>query len=158
MALGVEKAFDLDDPLVTSLLAMAATRVKDIQDVTLGEIREALQYASANGWSIDQLVRGDETQRGLRDIVDEVYKDRARTIARTELGEAQNAATVARYKEAGVKAVEILDNGAEDDDEECKVANGQVWSVAYFAKNALEHPNCTRAAAPVFGDVTLDRG
>lgn len=158
VSLGVEKAFDLDDPLVTSLLALAATRVKDIHEVTLGEIREALKFASENGWGVDQLVRGDETQRGLRDIVDEVYKDRARTIARTELGEAQNAATASRYKEAGVKAVEILDNGAEDDDEECKIANGQIWSLKYFSSHALEHPNCTRAAAPVFGEVDVDRG
>lgn len=158
VALGVQKAFDLDDPLVTQLLALAATRVKDIHDGTMAEIREALQYASQNGWGVDQLVRGSEEQRGLREIVDETYKDRARVIARTELGEAQNAATVSRYGEAGVKAVEILDNGSEDDDEECKIANGQIWSLKYFASHALEHPNCTRAAAPVFGDAELDRG
>jgi len=156
-ALGVEKAFDLEDPLVTRLLEMAGTRVKDIHDVTLQEIRDALKYGGEQGWSVDQLVRGDENQPGLRSIVDEVYKDRARTIARTELGEAQNAATVSRYKEAGVGNVEIFDNGNEDDDDECKIANGQIWSLSYFAGNTLEHPNCTRAAAPVFDDVKPDR-
>ena len=47
-------------------------------------------------------------------------------------------------KEAGVKLVEILDNGATDDDEECQVANGQIWTLSYFSSNSLEHPNCTR--------------
>lgn len=156
--LGIEKAFDLTDPMVTKLLEMAATNVKDIHETTMEEIRAALKYGNDNGWSIDQLVRGDENQRGLRSIVDETYKDRAKVIARTELGDAQNAATVERYKEAGVTKVEILDNGSTDDDEECKIANGQIWTLKYFNANRLEHPNCTRAAAPYFGEGDPDRG
>lgn len=156
--LGVEKAFDLTDPLVTQTVKMAATRVKEINDTTMQEIRDALKYGNENGWSVDQLVRGDENQPGLRAIVDETYKNRARTIARTELGEAQNSATVKRYGDAGVKLVEILDGGSADDDVECNAANGQIWTLAYFNANRLEHPNCTRAAAPVFDDVTPDRG
>lgn len=156
--LGVEKVFDLTDPLVGQVLKLAAQNVKDIHDTTMQEIRDVLKYGNEQGWSIDQLVRGDENQTGLRSIVDETYKDRARTIARTELGDAQNSATVSRYKEAGVKVVEILDNGSTDDDAECQVANGQIWTLNYFNANRLEHPNCTRAAAPVFDDVKPDRG
>lgn len=156
--LGVEMAFDLTDPMVGKLLEMAGTNVKEIHATTLEEIREALKYGNENGWSVDQLVRGDENQPGLRSIVDETYKDRARVIARTELGDAQNAATVERYKEAGVKLVEILDNGSTDDDEECKIANGQIWTLKYFNAHRLEHPNCTRAAAPYFGEGEPDRG
>jgi len=156
--LGVEKAFDLEDPIISQMLKLAAQNVKDINDTTMQEIRDALKYGNDNGWGIDQLVRGDAEHAGLRDIVDETYKGRARTIARTELGDAQNAATVSRYREAGAKLVEILDNGATDDDEECQVANGQIWTLSYFDANRLEHPNCTRAAAPVFDDVTPDRG
>jgi len=158
LTLGVEKAFDLSDPAVTEVLKMAATRVKDIQSETLSSIRETLKYGSDNGWSIDQIVRGDAEHRGLREVVDETYKGRAETIARTELGDAQNAATVSRYGEAGVKLVEILDGGGEDDDLECNEANGQIWTLSYFNANRLEHPRCTRCAAPVFDDVTPDRG
>jgi len=156
--LGVEKAFDLEDPLVGQLLKLAAQNVKDIHDETLSQIRDVLKYGNEQGWGIDQLVRGDDQQAGLRNIVDELYKGRAQTIARTELGDAQNSATVSRYKEAGVKLVEILDNGSTDDDDECKIANGEIWTLSYFNENRLEHPNCTRAAAPVFDDVTADRG
>jgi len=157
-SLGVELAFDLTDPIVTEALENAATQVKEINDTTMEAIRETLTYGNENGWSLDQLVRGDENQAGLRDIVDETYKDRARVIARTELGEAQNNATVARYKDAGVGLVEILDNGSTDDDEECKQANGEIWTLEYFSSHTLEHPNCTRAAAPYFGDGKPDRG
>lgn len=155
--LGVEVAFDLTDPIVTEALKFAAGRVKEINDTTMEAIRETLTYGNENGWSIDQLVRGDATQAGLRDIVDEVYKDRARVIARTELGEAQNNASVARYQDAGVGLVEILDNGDTDDDEECQIANGQIWTLEYFSAHVLEHPNCTRTAAPYFGDGKPDR-
>lgn len=156
--LGVTTAFDLTDPIVTEVLQSAARSVREITSTTLDEIRGALIYANENGWSVDQLVRGDENQPGLRDIVDETYQGRAENIARTELGEAQNQATVSRYEAAGVSLVEILDNGSTDDDEACQVANGQIWTLAYFSENVLEHPNCTRAAAPYFGDAKPDRG
>jgi len=160
VSLGIEKAFDLTDPTVTYVLRMAGTRVKEIESTTLDALREALKYGNDNGWSVDMLVRGDPENGipGLRDIIDETYKDRARVIARTELGEAQNTATSMRYRDAGVKLVEILDNGSDDDDEECKIANGQIWTLTYFESHSLEHPNCTRAAAPYFGDASPDRG
>ena len=160
VSLGIEKTFDLTDPTVTYVLRMAGTRVKEIESTTLDALREALKHGSDNGWSVDMLVRGDPENGipGLRDIIDETYKDRARVIARTELGEAQNTATSMRYRDAGVKLVEILDNGSDDDDEECKIANGQIWTLTYFESHSLEHPNCTRAAAPYFGDASPDRG
>lgn len=154
-ALGVAIAFDLADPLVTQVLGKAATRVLDINQTTLEALRSALEQASEAGWGVDQLVRGDPANGipGLRDIVEETYKGRAETIARTELGEAQNAATAGRYKAAGVDRVEILDNGNEaTDDADCIDANGQIWTLSYFEANPLQHPNCTRAAAPYFGD------
>ena len=156
--LGVTTAFDLTDPIVTEALQSAAQSVKDITSTTLEEIQGALTYANENGWSVDQLVRGDETQPGLRSIVDETYQGRAENIARTELGEAQNQATISRYEAAGVGLVEILDNGSTDDDVECQEANGQIWTLEYFSEHVLEHPNCTRAAAPYFGDAKPDRG
>lgn len=157
--LGLTKAFDLTDPLVTEVLAGAGTQVKDIAQTTLEAVRSALQYASEQGWSVDQLVRGDAENgiRGLREIVSEAYKDRARTIARTELGNAQNEAASKRYAAAGVEKVEILDNGSDDDDEECKIANGQIWSLEYFSSHTLEHPSCTRTAAAYFGEKAPDK-
>lgn len=146
LALGVEKAFDLSDPLVVEVIAGAGTRAKDITQTTLEALREILMQGAAEGWSVDDLAKR------IRGVVEETYRHRAEAIARTELGWAQNTATVERYREAGVSKVEILDNGLADDDEPCQEANGQIWSLAYFADHPLEHPNCTRAAAPYFGE------
>ena len=159
LALGVELNFELTDPLVSEALKMAGANVREIHQTTLQQLQDALVYANEQGWGIDQLVRGDSENGipGLRDLIEETYKDRARNIARTELGEAQNAATVSRYESAGVSLVEILDNGSTDDDDECKEANGQIWTLTYFSEHMLEHPSCTRAAAPYFGNNPPDR-
>jgi hypothetical protein len=152
VALGVDIAFDLTDPAVTRALRMAGAHVREIEGTVKDAMKEALTYGNENGWSIDQLVRGDATQRGLRDIIDETYKNQSRAITRSELGQAQNAATAERYKEAGVQKVEILDGGADDSAPACDLANGQIWTVELFEANSLQHPNCSRAAAPYFGD------
>lgn len=154
IALGVEKAFDLSDPAVVEVTRLAGTRVKDIQQATLDALRESLAYGAEQGWSVDDLVNGDLENgiRGLRDIIAETYQDRARTVARAELGEAQNTATVARYAEAGLKAVEILDGGADDSAPACQQANGKIWTLALFDQHHLQHPNCSRCAVPYFGD------
>lgn len=152
VTLGIEKAFDLSDPAVTRALEMAGEHVQEIQGTTKQALIEALQHASENGWSIDQLVRGDGDQPGLRDIIEETYKNRSRAVAISELGHAQNAATAERYKDAGVEKVEILDGGADDSAPACELANGQIWTVDLFEANPMQHPNCSRAAAPYFGD------
>jgi len=156
VALGVDIAFDLTDPSVTRALRMAGAHVKEIEGTVKDAMKEALTYGNENGWSIDQLVRGDATQRGLRDIIDETYKNQSRAIARSELGQAQNAATSERYKDAGVQKVEILDGGADDSAPACDLANGQIWTVELFEQNSLQHPNCSRAAAPYFGDAEAE--
>ncbi len=152
LALGVELAFDLTDPAVTRALQMAGEHVKEIQGTVLDAVKEALVYANENGWSIDQLVRGDGTQRGLREIIDETYKNQSRAIARSELGQAQNAAAAERFRSAGVTKVEILDGGAEDSAPACNLANGQIWTVDLLDAHRLQHPNCSRCPAPYFGD------
>ena len=152
VALGVDVAFDLGDPAVTRALRMAGTHVKEIEGTVLDAMRETLQYGADNGWGVDQLVRGDANMRGLRDVIDETYKNQSRAIARSELGQAQNAATAERYKAAGLGKVEILDGGADDSAPACNLANGQIWTVDLFESHPLQHPNCSRAAAPYFGD------
>ena len=152
VALGVETVLDLSDPLVTEILAGAGTRVKQIQETTLEELRALLKYGNDNGWSIDHLARGDPENGipGLRDLIEETYKDRARTIARTELGNAQNTAAVGRFGAAGVEKVFVMDNGLDDDDEPCKEVNGTVQTLKWAREHPLQHPNCTRAFAPEF--------
>ncbi|CAK0773935.1 Phage portal protein [Gammaproteobacteria bacterium] len=157
LSLGITAAFDMTDPAVTYALSKAGGDVKDITATTRAALQDALKYGNEQGWSIQQLVKGDETQPGIQSIVEETYKGRSETIARTELGDAQNDVTSQRYKANGVSLVSILDNGDSDDDDECKIADGQVWTIDYFESNRLEHPNCTRCSYPIFDDVTPDR-
>jgi HK97 family phage portal protein len=152
IALDSRVQFDANDPLVTAVLEKAGERVREINQATLADLRTLLQRGNELGLSIDALVDGvpDEGIRGLRDFVAETYKGRARTIARTELGTAQNEATVGRYEAAGVRKVLVFDNGLTDDDQPCIDANGAVWTLERARANPLSHPNCSRAFAPYF--------
>ncbi len=158
LSIGVTVAFDLTDPSITRMLSKAAESVKGITETTRNALIDALHYGNEQGWSIQQLVRGDEGHAGLSSIIEESYKGRATTIARTELGNAQNTVTSERYKASGIENVGIEDNGDTDDDDECKEANGQIWTLEYFNAHPLEHPNCTRCAYAILKDVTPDKG
>lgn len=149
LSLGVTVAFDLTDPSVSAALSKAGNNVIMISRTTREALREALVYGNEHGWSIQQLVRGDENQPGIRQIVEQTYKNRATTIARTELGNAQNSVAIDRYGGAGVAEVRVLDNGDDDDDEPCQILNGTTQTLAWAREHPLEHPNCTRAFVPV---------
>lgn len=157
LSLGVVIDFELTDPAISKMLASAGSEVRDISETTRSALQNALKYGNEQGWSIQELVRGDENQPGLRSIVEETYKNRSVTIARTELGNAQNSVTLNRYGTSGVDNVGVLDNGDTDDDDECKQANGQVWSRSYAENNPLEHPNCTRCFFPILEAVEPDQ-
>lgn len=151
-ALDVELAFDESDPAVVAALAQSGARIADISETTAAAVRDLLQYGAAEGWSIDQLVRGTDERPGLRDLVEQTYRGRARTIARTETAYGQAIATTERYRATGVRKVLILDNGQDDPDDACRQLNGTVQTLEWYQQNQLGHPNCTRAAAPSFDD------
>jgi hypothetical protein len=72
-------------------------------------------------------------------------ESRSLMIARTETGFAYNRGGLKMYDESGVKLVYVTDG---DYDEDCRAANGQVWTTEYASINALQHPNCVRTFAP----------
>jgi hypothetical protein len=147
-ALDVDIAFEQIDPAVVAALKQSGARITDIMDTTRDSVRDLLQYGAEQGWTIDELVRGDESHPGLRDTVAQTYKGRARNIARTELGTAQAVATVERYDAAGVKKVIIFDGGSDDSDDVCTGLNGTSQTLAWYEANPLQHPSCVRAAGP----------
>lgn len=149
-ALDVDIAFEQSDPAVVAALKRSGENITGIMDTTREKVKDLLQYGAEQGWTIDELVRGDDTHPGLRDTVQQTYKGRARAIARTELGTAQAVATVERYDAAGVKKVVIFDGGSEDSDDVCTGLNGTSQTLAWYEANPLQHPNCVRAAGPDF--------
>ncbi len=158
LELGVDVAFDLGDPAVAKALEGAGTRVKGIQETTLAALRESAQYAAAQGWSVEHWVRGDSALgiRGLRDIVEETYKGRAKTIARTELATCQQIAGLTRYQNAGIKTCLVLDNGFDDSAPQCVAlgqgGKGSIVPIEWAAAHLLGHPNCVRSTSAAFPD------
>lgn len=67
---------------------------------------------------------------------------------RTQSAVILNAGAGNAALELGSPGVAISDGGPGDVDEPCRVANGQVWSVAYWLAHLIEHPNCRRSGAP----------
>lgn len=147
-ALGVDIAFEQSDPAVVAAVKQSGSRVKDINDTTRDAIRMVLETGAEQGWTIGQLISGVGEDAGLRDVVSESYQGRSRAIARTELGEAQQTASIERYDATGVENVIVFDGGSEDSDEDCNQLDGTVQTLAWARANTLGHPNCVRCFGP----------
>ena len=149
-ALGVEIAFELSDPAVVKVLKSAGDRVAMIKESTRAELQDLLSHAANEGWTIDMLVEGDGDTPGLQALIEETYQGRARAIARTELGTAQQVVAVDRYDQTGLKGVVVFDGGGDDSDDECNALNGTTQTLAWARANPLGHTNCVRCFGAAF--------
>lgn len=142
--------FDPELPIFSNVLRNAGTKINDVSRTAL---RKQLQVGNQAGYSLDQIVRGvpKDNYRGLRSVVRETYKNRSKTIARTEVATAQNTGTAGRYKAAGVTEVIIQDG---DEDDLCAPYDGTRQSIDWALDNPIAHPNCTRAYSAVIDGVT----
>ena len=123
---------ELTPRVVERVLTRGAARVTRINETT----RDTLQKVIADG------VAEGLSGGGLGDLIEAATtfdEYRAELIARTELADAYNAATLGSYSEIGVEEVEAMDG---DDDEECAARNGQTFSVEEAA-DIEDHPNGT---------------
>jgi len=100
-----------ESPELTALMAQMGTRIRGINDETLRAVQAILRVAAERGYTHYQIANGVEADgyRGIRAVVEETYRGRADTIARTELGTASQRAAHDRYREANVVEVRILD-------------------------------------------------
>lgn len=171
-ALDTTLSFNRNDPEVVALVRTLGDRITMISEATRNGVRELLSEGYQHGWSIDHIVSGDPNTGvpGLRDTVSGLTyrgpggklihitpEQRARMVARTELGTAQNRTTYARYAAAGVERVRVLDDGFENSHEFCRAISGKVVPMSWAQGHALCHPNCVRAFAPEF-DAPVDEG
>jgi HK97 family phage portal protein len=139
------------DSLLEQFIFEVAALVKRINGTTRKEIQKQLQIAMERGYSIPQLANGFDREnfKGIAGVFREASESRARTIARTETANVYNQAAIMRYERGGIQKVYVMDG--RDYDEECRTANGQIWTLEYAMQNPTEHPNCTRAFAPAVG-------
>jgi hypothetical protein len=143
-ALGV--SFDLTDDLVRAYLADAAANVAGIEETTRAAVRDALRAGHSAGESMDQIAKRIRALPAFS-------ATRARTIARTEIGQATNLAALVSYRASGlVVGVRVLDGdgcGLSSHDDP-RPANGTVLTLEAAASvPRLAHPRCVRAFAPV---------
>ena len=111
-------------------------RAKSINDVTRTRVRGIIK-------------RGVTSRLTDREIGREIGKAldspaRGKMIARTELALIDQEAATDRYREAGIKAVEVFDGPgcgwtSHDDGD---VANGSIRTINQAEAQPLSHPNC----------------
>lgn len=139
-ALGI--SFTIDDPLTREFLRQSGTKITLITDTTREAIRAALAEGQSQGEAYTQLARR------IRDLP-AFDANRARLVARTELGESTNRATLVSFTASKVVAgVEVTDGDEFDD--VCAQMNGRRFTMTEAsAVPLLAHPNCTRAFSPI---------
>lgn len=144
--LGIEVAFDLDNPFVQEVLDFLAEQVRSVAETTKEEIRVAVGQAAAEGWSTEQL------RDKLAEMAEIRSTTRAGVIARSETAAAYSRGSILYYKETGVvEGKEWLT--ADGACEICEPLNGKVVGLdEEFAPGVLHpgaHPDCHCAVAPV---------
>jgi hypothetical protein len=140
--------FRVDDAATRRLLQTAASRVVRIDETTRQAIAASLQEGQARGYSDWQLANGVPADNfpGINGLFRETWKNRALTVARTELGVAQRTSALDRYLATGlVDRVRIIDGCLWD--EECCRRNDTVVPIEQAP--TLAHPNCGLVLTPV---------
>lgn len=134
---------DLGRDQVAQYLLTSSANVRGITETTRLAVRQALLLGQAAGEGPDALARRLRADAAFA-------PSRARTIARTELGYATQYAAVDTYRASGLVTHVTVHDGT--DDGACAAANGQTWTLEEARGRPLEHPQCTRAFAPVVGE------
>ena len=142
------ESFRVDDATTTRILQQAAARVVRIDETTRQSIAASLQEGQARGYSDWQLAHGVPADDfpGIDGLFRERWRNRADTVARTELQHAQTASAVERYQATGlVDRVQIVDGCLWD--EACCERNGKIVPIEQAP--GLNHPNCTLLLVPI---------
>ena len=136
---------------VDRVIARGATRVTKINQATRDEIASIIATAVETNTPLLAVADALEAGTDLTPLIgrsggivgDLAY--RAEMIARTELMDAYNAASLASYGDAGITMVQAIDG---DQDDECAARNGREFSVTE-AENVSDHPNGTLDWVPI---------
>jgi HK97 family phage portal protein len=149
--LGIDIAWDLNNPNVRRVMNDLALRVTGISDTTRQDVQQVVTE------SLDEGVTMQELASRLEDLFTDSYRGRAMTVARSESQVAFNRGNVLALQETGqIAYVELLDNenhGDYDGDGDgltCAQRAGMIVPLEE-AQVHIEgtHPNCILAIAPV---------
>lgn len=143
---GVDIAFDLDNPFVQEILDELALEIRNITETTRADIQELIGQQAIEGWSAEELARRLR-ERGVTESV-----RRSRLIASTETARGYSRGSLLYYQESGVvSGTEWL--AATEPCDICEPLGGKVAALGdEFAPGIAfppAHPACRCAIAPV---------
>lgn len=143
--LGIELAFDLDNPFVQEVLTELGQQIRGIVDTTRDEIQVLVGRQADEGWSVQRLA--DEIAK----LAETSAPRRALLIARTETASAYSRGSLLAYQESGV--VEGVEWLTTDPCPTCEPLSGKIVPLGEAFADGIEyppaHPACRCAIAPV---------
>jgi HK97 family phage portal protein len=149
--LGVDLAFDLNNPRVLDVLTTLAKKVRGVADTTKDEIRQLVGQATQEGWSPADLASA------IRAHGVTASATRAHLIAVTETASAYSAGSVLAYQESGVvqgKQWIITDDACPI----CAPLADKIVALDESFADGIDypgaHPACRCAIVPVLKDST----
>jgi hypothetical protein len=136
-----DESWQPDDEDIADYLAdRGAVYVRAVDETVKNELRTYLANAIASKTSKEEIVQG------IREHFADFPSWKANRLARTEIRDAYNFATLAAGEQAGIKVVQIIDaqKGEEVSDPECIARNGKFFKIGEALSEILrEHPNGT---------------
>lgn len=149
--LATEIQWMVTNPNIQTMLTQLGTRVTAITETTRTALDTLVRDSLTEGVDMPTLAER------IRGMVDETWKSRSMTIARTESQVAYNAASTESYRESGlVSMVELADNPAHtesygaSDGLSCAERDGLIVALDKVAFHSeAEHPNGSLAVIPV---------
>ena len=152
--------FDEKLPLVTNVLTTATNQANLIHGTTQRAIKKTIEEGLANGYSIQEVADGvpGTNFRGIKAVVGEDYRNRPRTIARTETARAQNQASLGYANALGSLYSQAFDPDGDENDTftdnndpfgfTCAERHLQIYRNE-DAIDIVDHPNGTLSWTPL---------
>jgi HK97 family phage portal protein len=143
-ALGVDLAFDLNNPAILRTLNTLAQKVRGVAETTKDEIRQLVGQATQEGWSPADLASA------IRAHGVTASATRAMVISRTEAASAYTQGSLLAYEQSGVVAGTTW--LVADPCPICAAYDGHTAALGATFEGGLSgppaHPNCKCALAP----------
>jgi HK97 family phage portal protein len=153
-------------PIVQQLVGIAENAAAEIDGVTRSAVSKAIELGIERGYTIEEVARGvpGDGYPGVNSLVEETYRNRARTIARTEVMRAQNATAVGYYRQQGIRYMRAYDPDGDPNDNyigtdgrTCSQRNRQIYT-SDDANLVYSHPNCRLTWTPISLTQTEEMG
>lgn len=128
----------------------ARARAVRVDATTQFAIAAMLAEGTRRGLSREQIANGTEDFPGIQGLFTQTWRNRARTIAETELQNAALTASVEQFQQHPEIVAMLAHDG--DYDAQCAARNGREYPMNNPPQ--LLHPNCRLTVTPVIAPVT----